>query len=297
MVRRTSDNVSQKNNVDDKGDASSPQPQDRIKEATVQEEGGSTSQRVEQDDIETGFVGGINRLEQREEGKKEEEKQDAPVGGIFAADGADYNDSNSEYTHISIPLPGCNADCIDKLNKETSSDTEDLKQKQQHQPPGKKPIIRTLFGYKGGNKEGTNASTSTSNNTILESKEDPTKTDIKDTNNNGGDDKAQNTRDCTIFCAICLMEYEISDRISWSSNAACTHVFHEDCIVQWLVSLGRTKSKQQRFSEDPDEAQLLNYTLECPCCRQEFIARKVADLPEVCDDRGGGGGGLGDENV
>ena len=39
-------------------------------------------------------------------------------------------------------------------------------------------------------------------------------------------------RDCSIFCAICLAEYEPSDRVSWSLNPDCTHAFHEDCVVQ-----------------------------------------------------------------
>lgn len=82
-------------------------------------------------------------------------------------------------------------------------------------------------------------------------------------------------RPVPIFCAVCLMEYEVSDRVCWSSNRACTHVFHEDCIVQWLVSSGRTKSKRRWFPENPSEKRLMCYELECPCCRQEFISNKA----------------------
>lgn len=78
-----------------------------------------------------------------------------------------------------------------------------------------------------------------------------------------------------IFCAVCLMEYEVSDRVCWSSNKECTHVFHEDCIVQWLVSSGRTKSKRRWFPENPSEKRLMCYELECPCCRQEFISKEA----------------------
>ena len=80
------------------------------------------------------------------------------------------------------------------------------------------------------------------------------------------------------FCAICLAELELSDRITWSSNPDCTHVFHEDCIVQWLVSLGRTKSACLMFAANVDEKKLLNYELECPCCRQDFISKSETQL-------------------
>jgi hypothetical protein len=86
-----------------------------------------------------------------------------------------------------------------------------------------------------------------------------------------------------IFCAVCLMEYEVAERVCWSSNKECTHVFHEDCIVQWLVSSGRTKSKRQWFPENPSEKRLMCYELECPCCRQEFIS-KEARVPETTEE-------------
>ena len=80
-------------------------------------------------------------------------------------------------------------------------------------------------------------------------------------------------REVPIFCAICLSEYEISDEICWSSNSNCTHVFHKECIFQWLVTLGRRGSKMQRFPDTPSEKKLLNYDLECPCCRQAYIVK------------------------
>ena len=81
-------------------------------------------------------------------------------------------------------------------------------------------------------------------------------------------------REVPIFCAVCLSEYEVNDEISWSSNSECTHVFHTDCIKQWLVALGKKKSSMQRFPDSPSEKKLLRYDLECPCCRQDFIVRE-----------------------
>lgn len=86
-------------------------------------------------------------------------------------------------------------------------------------------------------------------------------------------------RDVPVHCAICLMEYDVAERVCWASNPDCTHVFHEDCIVNWLVYLGRTKSKLRIHSDQNvlTDAQLLNYRLECPCCRQEFVWKEAVE--------------------
>ena len=80
-----------------------------------------------------------------------------------------------------------------------------------------------------------------------------------------------------IFCTVCLVKYEISDRVCWSSNSKCSHMFHEDCILQWLATLGRTHSRAKLFSASatPSEKKLLDFDLTCPCCTQDFISRKV----------------------
>lgn len=52
-------------------------------------------------------------------------------------------------------------------------------------------------------------------------------------------------------CAICLGNYCVQDPVVWSSNPDCSHAFHEDCLVDWLVH-----SKQDGTP--------------CPCCRQSF---------------------------
>lgn len=82
-------------------------------------------------------------------------------------------------------------------------------------------------------------------------------------------------RDVPIFCAVCLLEYEISEKVCWASNDACSHVFHEDCILQWLVSLGRKRSKRQSFPRNPTDKKLLDFDLNCPCCRQDFISKTM----------------------
>ena len=55
-------------------------------------------------------------------------------------------------------------------------------------------------------------------------------------------------------CAICLDNFEEGDTVVWSKTQRCPDVFHEDCILRWLID-----------KED---------TL-CPCCRLEFVDGKV----------------------
>jgi hypothetical protein len=52
-------------------------------------------------------------------------------------------------------------------------------------------------------------------------------------------------------CSICLCEYTLGSDIVWSSNPQCDHVFHTNCIEQWLM--------KQR--DGP----------LCPCCRRDFV--------------------------
>ena len=74
-----------------------------------------------------------------------------------------------------------------------------------------------------------------------------------------------------IFCAVCLMKHEITNRVCWSSNSECSHMFHEDCILQWQVALGRKHSRRKHFSVSPSEKKLLDFDLTCACYRQDFI--------------------------
>ena len=102
-------------------------------------------------------------------------------------------------------------------------------------------------------------------------------------NNNN---QQQQCRQVPIFCSVCLSEFHLSQNICWSSNTACTHVFHSECMIQWLVALGRKHSSRKRFTLYPTERQLVGYyELQCPCCRQEFVKSDFIEK-EFCD--GGG---------
>ncbi|KAL7467017.1 hypothetical protein ACHAXS_007283 [Conticribra weissflogii] len=57
-------------------------------------------------------------------------------------------------------------------------------------------------------------------------------------------------------CAICLEPYQPNDRLSHSKYRECTHIFHTDCIVSWLVDQMRD---------------------DCPYCRGMYIRQFGGD--------------------
>ena len=50
------------------------------------------------------------------------------------------------------------------------------------------------------------------------------------------------------MCDICLLDYNVGDVVAWSRNPKCTHAYHIECIVDWLL---------RRPS--------------CPSCRQDYV--------------------------
>jgi len=58
-------------------------------------------------------------------------------------------------------------------------------------------------------------------------------------------------------CSICLDQYHAKETVCWAKNDDCDHIFHEDCIVQWLADhddcpLCRTNLLQYEGSDDVD---------------------------------------------
>jgi hypothetical protein len=59
-------------------------------------------------------------------------------------------------------------------------------------------------------------------------------------------------------CAICLEDYKQGDEVCWSRNRHCAHVFHQKCIVEWLL-----------------------HHEGCPVCRQDYLSLENSDNAET----------------
>jgi hypothetical protein len=206
----------------------------------------------------------------REEGKQNN-ADDVEMGDVAPTDSsaqmrspfAEDND-DSEYTHVLIPRPG------HAISDSHVTGFEDcrLGNKKEMRRISLSPISSMCQdtqdinnGERGQGEEGVSSVSCT--------------TDEAGEVNDTVDEAVTEERAVPIFCAICLTKYEISDRVCWSSNSECSHMFHEDCMLRWLVALGRKRSKRKRFSANPSERKMLDYELTCPCCRQDFISRDV----------------------
>ena len=155
-------------------------------------------------------------------------------------------DSTVEYTHISIPFPGFD---IAGINICSIAETE-----KQERQTGKRLKLPSLY--------------QTGDDIVVESQTE--QTESVTINDNQKQLLMTEKRSVPIFCAICLSEYEKCDRVCWSSNKECSHVFHESCILQWLISSGKKRSMNHQFTRHPSDKELLRNEL-CPCCRQDFI--------------------------
>jgi len=68
--------------------------------------------------------------------------------------------------------------------------------------------------------------------------------------------KPRNRRSAPSECTICLVSYQPGDSVAWSRHSICHHVYHLDCLKEWLTNRD-----------------------ECPMCRVNFFG-PLKKIPE-----------------
>ena len=71
-------------------------------------------------------------------------------------------------------------------------------------------------------------------------------------------------------CSICLGNFSEGETVSWSA-LDCEHIFHQDCVLNWLMTLGRKSIGKNRNESNIMQVRLCRYSMKCPNCRQDFI--------------------------
>lgn len=106
----------------------------------------------------------------------------------------------------------------------------------------------------------------------------------------------KDTRQVTNCCAICLGSFSTVGTLCWSSNPQCQHIYHQECILDWLEASGKKYMKQKRkemvqnsdqveldpyWKMDPAE-RVISFPMNCPCCRQSFVADTYKEKKRFC---------------
>jgi hypothetical protein len=59
-------------------------------------------------------------------------------------------------------------------------------------------------------------------------------------------------------CAICLSQFKPQQLVCESNNSSCRHIFHKDCMVDWLTKLHD----------------------DCPMCREVYLLQTTVEQPK-----------------
>ena len=69
----------------------------------------------------------------------------------------------------------------------------------------------------------------------------------------GGDDDDDGTT-VPSECSICLADYQEGDVVVWAKTDRCNHIFHEECIEQWLERHDNCPLCREKILEDDDDS-------------------------------------------
>lgn len=83
-------------------------------------------------------------------------------------------------------------------------------------------------------------------------------------------------------CAVCMNPLDIGQKVVWSSNPECSHVFHQQCLLDWFVTVGAKKWRTQaarHLEMDPSSLheEICKFPKLCPICRRNYFLETVSE--------------------
>lgn len=92
-------------------------------------------------------------------------------------------------------------------------------------------------------------------------------------------------------CAVCLNPFEVGQRVAWSSNPDCPHVFHHECLLEWFAAVGikawEKAEKKRRASKEKDDReastiqkQICKFPTLCPYCRRDYFLDGIQETKD-----------------
>ena len=130
------------------------------------------------------------------------------------------------------------------------------------------PVITKTIGSDSSSDEGEE-------NRVVELFEDTDEIVYMPLQGQKADSEITTRRQVPNGCAICLCSFDPDEKVTWSFNGECSHVFHHDCVVHWFLAVGRKvqrKFRRQNPQMTDEEAldMICKFPMLCPCCRQPF---------------------------
>merc|ERR1711865_406310 len=93
-------------------------------------------------------------------------------------------------------------------------------------------------------------------------------------------------------CVICFEQFENDDMIVWSEDPTCPHVYHQECMINFLAS-----NAERNLTGRARRTNILDVTHNpCPTCRKNYCPRRDHNADNGNDDAGGGNDDDGNDN-
>jgi len=102
-------------------------------------------------------------------------------------------------------------------------------------------------------------------------------------------------------CAVCMNSFEVGQKVVWSSNPECTHVFHHQCLHEWFVAVGTNAWKAEascyhEMESTEIQEKICKFPKLCPFCRRDFFLEANQEAAEDTTTNNGNTSSSGSSN-